>query len=72
MDEILEEERRDALIEMFTNTAKANVLTNAEALTIIKILESACARAQVELEERFLKAMIEGSIEDAPTPGTEE
>lgn len=67
MDEILTAERRDALIDKFTDVAKADVLTNADGVAILEILGDACKRASAELEEGILKALIEG-----PTPGAEE
>ena len=70
MDEILQEERRDALIEKFTHVAKADVLTNADALAILDILGQACRRASAGLEEDILAALIDGV--DDPTPGPEE
>lgn len=66
MDEIMEAERRDALIELFTEIAKTDVLTNMDGLLVIQILEQACDRAKVELHEGFLKAMISG---EDPTLG---
>lgn len=60
MEEILTPEHRDELIERFTHVAKADILTNMDALTIVKILEEACRRADAELEEEMLKAMLEG------------
>lgn len=72
MDEILKEERRDALIERFTQIAKADVLTNGDAIAILDILGQACRRASAGLEEEILAAMIEGDGSDTPTPGPEE
>ena len=69
MNEILTAERRDALIDKFTRTAKADVLTNADAIAIISILEEACRRESANLEEAMLRALIEG---EDPTPGAEE
>ena len=69
MDEILTAERRNALIDKFTRTAQADVLTNADALAILEIVEQACKRASADLEEGMLLAMIEGAD---PTPGAEE
>ena len=69
MDEILDAERRDALIDKFTRIAKADVLTNADALAILEIAENACRRASAELEEEMLRALIDGRD---PTPGAEE
>ena len=69
MDEILEAERRDALIESFTSIAKMDLLTNMDGLMVIEILRRACSKASVELEEGILKAMIEGpESEDEPGP----
>lgn len=69
MNEILTAERRDALIDKFTRTAQADVLTNADAIAIISILEEACRRESANLEEAMLRALIEG--EDT-TKGAEE
>jgi len=69
MDEILNAERRDALIKKFTEAAKADVLTNADALAILEIVEQACKRMSASLEEEMLLAMIQG---EDPTPGDEE
>lgn len=69
MDETLIPERRDALIRLFTGTAKLDVLTNLDALTIIQILQQACERAKVELHENFLTAMIKGEVPEDTTPG---
>ena len=67
MNEILTPERRDALIDKFTRIAHADVLTNADALSILEVIGQACKRASADIEEGILKAMIEG-----PTPGSEE
>lgn len=64
MDEIMDPEHRDELVERFTKIAEADVLTNAEGLAIVKILEEACRRESAELEERMLLEMIKGG----PTP----
>ncbi len=71
MNEILEPERRDALVREFANVANMDVLTNMDGLLILKILEDACSRANAEIEEGILKAMIDGPEGD-PTPGAEE
>lgn len=73
MDELLEAERREALIEMFTSTARLDVLTNLDALTIIQILRQACEKASVEMEESIMTRLINGEeIEEGHTPGLEE
>lgn len=69
MNEILNAERRDALIEKITSVAQADVLTNEDALVILEILARACKRSSAMLDEEMLKAMIEG---EDPTPGAEE
>lgn len=60
MEKILTPEHRDELIERFTNVAKADILTNMDALTIVKILEKACQRASANLEEEAMKMLLEG------------
>lgn len=67
MNEIMDPERRDALVKEFVSVANSDVLTNMDGLTILEILKQACERASVELEEGILKSLIEG-----PTPGSEE
>lgn len=67
MNEVINAERRDALIESFTNIAKMDLLTNMDALMVLEILRRVCKRASVELEEGILKAMIdEPKSEDDP------
>ena len=56
------------MIDMFTNIMRLDVLTAMETLTIVNILEGACKRASVELEEGILKAMIEENVEDGLFP----
>ncbi len=68
MEENLPQERREALIDMFSNIVRSDVLIAMEALTIVNILEGACQRASVDLEEGILKAMIEGGAEDGLFP----
>lgn len=70
MSEAITPERRNKLVEMFASTAE--FLTNEEALEIVEIMENACHRASAELEESILKALIEGSVQEDPTPGVEE
>lgn len=72
MDETITPERRDALIELFASVAEADVLTNLDALTIIEILQRACERAQVELHEGLLTALINGPDAEDPTQGPAE
>ena len=60
MNEVINAERRDALIESFTNVARMDLLTNMDALMVLEILRRVCKRASVELEEGILKAMIDG------------
>lgn len=67
MNEIMDPERRDALVKEFVSVANSDVLTNMDGLTILEILKQACERASADIEEGILKAMIEG-----PTPGSEE
>lgn len=69
MNEILNAERRDALVDKFTRVAQADVLTNEDALAILEIIRRACERASAVLDEEMLKAMIEGKD---PTLGAEE
>ena len=64
MDEIITEERKKNLIEMFTAVAEKDLLTNMDALTIIQVLEDACRRKTAELGEEIMKAMIEGWDEE--------
>lgn len=67
MEERIDQDRRDRLVEMFTNTAE--LLTNGDALEVVRILENACRRASAELEEGILEALINGEeIGDDPTP----
>lgn len=67
MEERIDQDRRDRLVEMFTNTAE--LLTNGDALEVVRILENACRRASAELEEGILEALINGEeIGEDPTP----
>ena len=71
MDEILEEERREALKKHFAEIADKDLLTNQDALMIIEILHQACKRKQAEISEdimmEMLKADYEGDVEDCGT-----
>ena len=69
MDEILNSKHRDDLIERFANVAKADLLTNMDALAIVNILVEACRRASVNLEEEMLRGLIEG---EDPSSGLED
>ena len=64
MDEIITEERKQGLIEMFTAVAEQNVLTNMDALTIIQVLEDACRRKAAEIDENIMSALIEGDDDE--------
>ena len=67
MEERIDQDRRDRLVEMFTNTAE--LLTNGDALEVVRIMENACRRASAELEEGILEALINGEeVGDDPTP----
>lgn len=69
MNEIMDAERRDALVEEFVRVANADVLTNMDGLTILEILKKACERASAELEEGILTALITGEeIEEEDLP----
>ena len=72
MNEVINAERRDALIESFTNIAKMDLLTNMDALMVLEILRRVCKRASVELEEGILKAMIDGSEDENGPRGTDD
>lgn len=72
MNEVINAERRDALIESFTNIAKMNLLTNMDALMVLEILRRVCKRASVELEEGILKAMIDGPESEEDPRGADD
>lgn len=72
MNEVINAERRDALIESFTNIAKMDLLTNMDALMVLEILRRVCKRASVELEEGILKAMIDGPEDENDPRGTDD
>ena len=72
MNEVINAERRDALIESFTNIAKMDLLTNMDALMVIEILRRVCKMASVELEEGILKAMIDGPESEDDPRGTDD
>lgn len=59
MDEILEEERREALNKHFAEIADKDLLTNQDALMIIEILHQACARKKAEIYEDMISGMLE-------------
>lgn len=72
MNEVINAERRDALIESFTNIAKMDLLTNMDALMVLEILRRVCKRASVELEEGILKAMIDGPEDENGPRGADD
>ena len=72
MNEVINAERRDALIESFTNIAKMDLLTNMDALMVLEILRRVCKRASVELEEGILKAMIDGPEDENDPRGMDD
>ena len=63
MDEIITEERREALKKHFTEIADRDLLTNEDALMIIEILHQACERKKAEISEEIMISMIEGDDE---------
>lgn len=60
MDEIITEERREALKQHFTEIADRDLLTNEDALMIIEILHQACARKKAEIYEDMMNELIDG------------
>lgn len=64
MDQILNEEKRDALIAHFTEVAGHDVLTNQDALMIIEIIKDACERKQATMYEDIITRMIEYGVEE--------
>ena len=63
MDEILEEERREALKKHFAEIADKDLLTNQDALMIIEILHQACKRKQAEISENIMIEIMNGDDE---------
>lgn len=59
----MDEDRKQRLVELVTDTVNADILNEEDALGIIDICQGACERAQQELMEEYLKTALGGEQE---------